>query len=149
MSAPPEWGLAWLRWRVNRSLRNVGLVTVAGGALLAAAAVHKRRQALALPDGFLLGASGCPALPQVLGWAGLRDSREPGCLRALLEAERAPPQPLSSLLPHLCHSPPTNPPTYQQSWTWSSRAWLSTWAAEAWRRCWPPTRVRRCSCAPW
>lgn len=55
MSAPPEWGLAWLRWRVNRSLRNVGLVTVASGALLAAASERKRRQALDLPaSGFLL-----------------------------------------------------------------------------------------------
>ena len=79
MAAPPEWGLAWLRWRVNRSLRNVGLVTVAGGALLAAAAAHKRRQALALPDGFLLGASGCPPFHKC--WSG-QGSETAGSLAA-------------------------------------------------------------------
>lgn len=53
--AAPEYGAGYIRWRVNRSLRNIGLFVVAGGALASWAARRRLAAATALPDdGFVL-----------------------------------------------------------------------------------------------
>lgn len=52
--AAPEYGAGYIRWRVNRSLRNIGLFVVAGGTLTSWAARRRQAAATALPDGFVL-----------------------------------------------------------------------------------------------
>lgn len=52
--AAPEYGWGWIKWRVGRSLRNVGLVVVAGGAVATWAARRRLDQARLPEGGFLL-----------------------------------------------------------------------------------------------
>ena len=89
--AAPEYGPGYLRWRLNRSLRNVGLLVVAGGALAGWVARRRAAAATALPEGGFV-------LELDLESQGVAEHVSGRGLRALLSASGRRPLQLSTVV---------------------------------------------------